>query len=232
MAGALLVLHLICAAGAIAAFWIAVIAPKRGAMPRRIDRSFARAVQASAATGGLLAVSGMIWPDALSVLSDGDRAATRHFMWFVAYLSILMVAPVQHGLAAIDAGPSPVRLRSRLHLSLNLAALGGAVALFPASLIWRAWPFLLAVPAGFLIGLRNMVYAGRASAQPSDWRREYLANLVTTGVVLHTAVFILAANRWPIVPASWAWAPWIGPVLVGGPMILWIRRSQKLEARS
>ena len=53
-------------------------------------------------------------------------------MWLVLYLMVVIVTPVQHGLAVIEAAGTPVRVRSPLHLTLNLTALIGSLALFPA----------------------------------------------------------------------------------------------------
>lgn len=215
MTDALLVAHLLCAMGALALFWATALARKGGPFHRWTGRWFARFIYAAAASGGLLVLLGL--------LQASVRA--RHLIIFVLYMLIVIVAPVQHGLAAIAAGPAPLRVRSRLHATLNTAAILGAVLLFPAALIWGAWLFLPAVPGGFAIGLRNMRYAGRASAAAIDWQREHLTSLISGGIALHTAFFALSVTRWPhLVGVGWVWVPWLGPALIGLPVIVWVRR--------
>lgn len=231
MIDSLLAVHLVCAAGATAIFWIAAFADKRGPLHPQAGRWFARAIYATAATGGLLAGTGLVWPEAMA---SGSRSPvdTRHLMAFILYLLIVIVTPVQHGLAVIAAGAVPARVRSRIHATLNILALLGAVVLFPAALIWHAWLFLLAVPAGFVLALRNMVYAGRRSATATDWQREHLTSLISAGVALHTGFFVLTAIRLGrSIPLVWTWMPWLVPAAIGLPAIVWLRRSWVAEPR-
>jgi hypothetical protein len=227
----LLAIHLVCAAGATAIFWIAAFASKRGTRHPQAGRWFARAIYAAAATGGLLAAAGFLRPELMTSASRG-AADTRHLMAFILYLLIVIVTPVQHGVAVVVAGARPARVRSRAHATLNMLALLGAVALFPAALIWHAWFFLLAVPAGFLLALRNMQYAGRGSATATAWQREHLTSLISAGVALHTGFFVLTALRMGhSIPVMWRWTPWLVPAAIGLPVIFWLRRSWFAEPR-
>lgn len=183
-------------------------------------------IYGAAATGGLLAVIGVARPASLSGFDPAAERATRQLMGLVLYLGVVVAAPVQHALAVVAAGPAPGGVRSRAHLVLNLAAMLGALILFPAAIVWQALWFLVAVPSGFTIGLRNMAYANRRAATPLDWQREHLTSTVTAGIVLHTTVLVIAAARWPaLVPAGWTWAPWLVPALVGLPVIVRLRRG-------
>ena len=109
---------------------------------------------------------------------------------------------------------------------LNLAAMVGSVALFPASIVWQTMWFLLAVPAGFIIALRNMRYASLTAATPAEWKREHLTSLITAGIAMHTAFFVLSALRWPAVVGHgwWQLAAWLLPTAIGLPVILVVRR--------
>jgi hypothetical protein len=141
------------------------------------------------------------------------------------YLLVVMVAPLQHGMAVVAAASVPARVRSRSHLVLNLVAMTGAVALFAAAVVWHAWPFFLIVPAGFAVGLRNMHYAGRTSANAREWEQEHLTSLITAGIALHTVCFVLGSTVWPnlIGPGFWRLGPWLAPALVGLPVIACLR---------
>ena len=163
----------------------------------------ARLLYVGAAATIVLVAVGLVSPAAVALsASDSSTAGIRHVLVFAFYGLVLVWAPVQHDLAVVAAGPSSIRVRSVPHLTLNAAAVVGAVALFPAALIWRAWWFLPTVPFGFALGLRNMRYAERASPEPAEWRREHVASLVAAGVVLHAALFALLAIRWPAVAAT------------------------------
>jgi len=227
----LLAIHLVCAVGATEIFWIAAFANKRGALHPQVGRWFARAIYGAAVTGGVLAGTGLLVPGVMTSANRG-AADTRHLMAFILYLLIVIVTPVQHGLAVVEAESLPSRVRSRTHATLNMLALLGAVALFPAALIWHTWFFLLAVPAGFLLALRNMQYAGRGSATATEWQREHLTSLITAGVALHTGFFVLTAIRLDSsIPIIWKWTPWLVPAAIGLPVIFWLRRSWFAEPR-
>ena len=205
---------------------------KGGPAHRALGRWFARLIYAAAATGGLLAVVGIAAPALMLPFAAGeDRfAVTRHLMWLVLYLLVIIVAPVQHGLAAVAAGPLPLTIRSRPHAILSVSAIAGTALLFPAALIWHAWTFLIVMPIGFLVGLRNMLYASRTSAAPVEWQREHLTSVITAGITLHTAFFVLSALRWPSLlgGAVWWLAPWLLPAIVGVPAIVWLRQRPRI----
>jgi hypothetical protein len=217
----LVAVPLILAAGAIVTFWVAAAAEKGGGFHRSAGRWFSRLIYAAAATGSAFALAQL----AASV-SGAAVTSNRHLTWLVLSLLVVIVAPVQHGVAVIAAGSAPARVRSRGHLLLNLAAVVGAVPLFAAAIVWHAWPFLLVVPAGFVVGLRNMHYAGRASATGGEWEQEHLTSLITAGIALHTACLGLASTVWPnlIGPGLWRLGPWMAPALIGLPAIWWLRK--------
>ena len=223
----LLGVHLACAFSATAAFWVAAGASKGGVLHRYAGRRFAHLMYAAAATGGTLALVGLFAPWLLAPL-DATGTATRQKMGLILYLLVIIVAPVQHGVAVIAAGPTPLRVRSRWHAWLNTAGLAGTLIMFPAAIAWHAWGALLVSPAGFIIGVRNMRYASRPVAAEVEWQREHLTSLVTAGIMFHTAFFALAAARWPawFGDPPWAAIPWLVPAAIGLPMMVYLRRRQ------
>jgi hypothetical protein len=230
---ALLRLHLTCAFGATAAFWVAGVTAKGGARHRAAGRWFSRLVYVAAVLGGALAIAQLIAPRAVrpgdyAVVSDAAAVAarTRQLMWLILYVLVIIVAPVQHGLAVIRAGPLPARVRSRVHAAFSLAGLAGTLVLIPAAIAWERWMFLIIAPVGFIVGVRNLSYASRPFAAPSEWQREHLTSLLTAGIALHTAFFVLGLSRLLGIPTS-GWAqtiPWTVPALIGLPVMAWIRR--------
>ena len=222
----LLIVHLVCAFSATAAFWVSGVAAKGGAWHRAAGRRFSQRMFAAAATGGVLSLIGLVLP---LLLAPGDPGATRQKMTLVLYLLVVIVTPVQHGVAVVAAGPTPMRVRSRAHAILNVVGLIATVLAFFASVAWHAWGLLLVSPAGFIVGLRNMLYASRPVASASDWQREHLTSLLTAGILFHTAFFVLAAARWPGVFGELPWiaVPWLAPFAIGMPVILYLRRTRR-----
>lgn len=220
----LLGVHLACAFSATAAFWVSGLSSKGGRLHRAAGRRFSQLIYAAAATGGVLALIGLAVPQWLAPL-DSTGTATRHKMTLILYLLIVIVAPVQHGLAVIAAGPASMRVRSRTHATLSMAGLLASLVMFPLSVAWHAWGGLLVSPAGFIVGVRNMLYASRPVASESQWQREHLTSLLTAGIVFHTAFFALAAARWPSMFSDppWSAAPWLAPAAIGLPVILYLR---------
>jgi hypothetical protein len=221
---------LLLAAGAAVAFWVAAPAGTGNRLHRAATRWFSRFVYAAAATAATLAAVRLGAPSAGSATSaDPALAATRHLLWLLLYLLVVIVAAVQHESAAIAAAGRPPRVRSGLHLMLNLTAVAGTVALFAASIVWHAWPFVLVVPAGFVVGVRNMQYASRVTATRRERELEGLTSFITAGIGLHTTLFVLAAARWPDSAGSGFWriVPWVGPTVLGLPVIAWLRRRRR-----
>ena len=218
-AHALLRVHLLCAFGAAAVFWVAASTSKGGVRHRWAGRWFSRLVYGAAATGTILALA--------SLLAPGTVPQTRQFMWLTLYVVLIIVAPVQHGLAVVAAGGRPARLRTWPHLTLCLLSMLGSAALLPTLVVWQQTTWLVLAPIGFVVGLRQMAYAARPSATPDEWRREHLTSMLTAGITLHTTMLVLTTARvlkWP--QQGWPmWLPWILPALVGLPLILWLRRK-------
>lgn len=234
-AHALLRVHLLFAFSATAVFWVAAASPKGGRTHRLAGRWFSRVVYGAAATGGALALAALVapgsvrLPDPLATPDAVEAAArqTRHLMWLALYVVLIIVAPVQHGLAVVNAGARPARLRTRPHATLCLSAMLGSVLLLPSVIVWQEATWLVVAPIGFVVGLRQMAYANRTEAAPADWRREHLTSLITAGITLHTTLLVFGTSRmlrWQM--EGWqVWLPWVLPALVGFPLILWLRRK-------
>jgi hypothetical protein len=176
----------------------------------------------------LLAPASIHPPDAsLSAAAAADAIRlTRHTMWLVLYALVIIVAPVQHGLATVAAGAQPMRVRSRQHALLSLLGIVGSVLLIPAAIAWQQWTWLILTPIGFIVGLRNLSYANRPFATPGEWQREHLTSLITAGISLHTVMLIFTVSRtMRLTLTGWtALAPWTLPALIGLPIIWWLRR--------
>ncbi len=234
-AHALLRVHLVLAFSAIAVFWIAAATSKGGARHRSAGRWFSRLIYAAAAAGAVLAVATLMAPASVRppnpAASPEELAATARqtwqLMWLTLYVLVIIVSPVQHGLAVVAAAGQPSRLRTWPHLTLCLLAMLGSAVLLPVLVVWQQATWLVLAPIGFVMGLRQMAYAARREATPTEWRHEHLTSLLTAGITLHTTFLVFATSRslqWQL--HGWQmWVPWILPALVGLPVILWLRRK-------
>ena len=240
-ASALLRIHLACALGAGALFWVAAFLRKGEARHRAIGRWFARLIYTAAATGAVLAVADLAAPHlvrppdpALSAeaLRDLARRAAPT-MWLALFVLLIIVAPVQHGVAAVAAGPDPRRVRSAVHATLNTLSILATFAFVPASIAWHQPVYLIVAPIGFVVGLRNLGYAARSSAAPVDWQREHLTSMLTAGITLHTALLVFGTSRtlqWAL--AGWMQLlPWVLPAVVGALVIAVFRRRGPWRSR-
>jgi hypothetical protein len=225
--------HLVCAFGATVFFWLAAFSFKGGPVHRAAGEWLRRLIYTAALTGAALAVGGIVAPAWGHPNSSGLSEAAwfetlrvhRQTMWIVLYVLLTIIAPVQHGLAVVAAGPRPARVRSKLHAGLNLACLVSTLLLLAAAVTWQRWLPLIVAPIGFAVGLRNMAYASRRSATSSEWEREHLTSTLTAGVTIHTALLVFGGPRvlGPNLPVSVEVLLWVVPAAVGGLAIAWLR---------
>lgn len=209
-------------------FWCAAVAAKGRRLHRVSGVWFARFVYCTAASGAALALIRLFALRHGSPAGDPSLAHEQQMMWLVLYVLLTIVAPVQHGIAVIGAGATPRAVRSRGHATVNVLAMLGSLVMVPAAVLWEQWLFLTVAPVGLIVGWRNVSYAARATAQPSDWEREHLTSQLTAGITLHTALLVFGTSRTLGLqltgPAS-LW-PWTVPALLGVPMILWLRKRR------
>jgi hypothetical protein len=225
---ALLGAHLFCAAGATFCFWMAAVAEKGRRLHRAAGFWFARLVYVTAATGATLAVLRLSELRHVPPLDARAAALEEQVMWLVLYVLLIIVVPVQHGIAVVAAAATPRALRSPTFFTLNALSILGAVLILVASLQWRQWQFLIVAPIGLIIGLRDLRYAGRAAAARAEWEREHLTSQLTAGITLHTALLVFGTSRTlglQLTGLASLW-PWTLPALVGLPVIVWWRRAR------
>jgi hypothetical protein len=222
--GVVLTFHLCCAFSATALFWVAASVRKGGHVHRRAGGWFALGVYATAATGALLAISRLLGVGE-AFLTPEQAASERHTTWLVLYVLLIIVTPVQHGLAVVEAGRSPMRVRSRVHAVCAALSMVSSLAILPAALLWTEWLYLIVAPIGFVVGLRNLVYASRPSATAVDVTREHLTSMLTAGITLHTALVVFSLSRTLGITLGGASAllPWTVPAVIGLGAILVFR---------
>lgn len=212
--------HLACAFGATAVFWIPLFADKGGPLHLGAGRLYVRLIYLTAITGA---------PLALLMLLSADASA-RHTAAFLGYLLTILVMPVHHGVRVVRGRRPGVRIGSPLHTVLALSAIGAGLALGAAAIAWREWPFLLMSPIGPILGVRALLYA---KAPHFSWREEHIVSMVMSGIAVHTAMLVFGTTRTlhMTFTGAAAYLPWLLPAMIGLPLLL-LRIRQERRART
>jgi hypothetical protein len=217
--------HLACAFGATAIFWIPLFARKGGALHVGAGRLYARLIYLTAITG---------FPLAISMLLAADDAPARHTAAFLGYLIAILVMPVYHGVRVVRARASGARVAGPLHTALAVSAIAGGVLLGGAAIVWREWPFLLMSPIGPVLGVRALRYANNGDIGPRvSWREEHILSMVMSGIAVHTAMLVFGTSRTlqMTFTGAAAYVPWLLPTVIGLPLVL-LRLRQERQARA
>ena len=214
--------HLACAFGATAVFWIPLFADKGSSLHIGAGRLYARLIYLTAITGA---------PLALLMLLSATDASARHTAAFLGYLLTILVMPVYHGVRVVRARRPGARIGSPLHTALAVSAIVAGLALGAASIVWREWPFLLMSPIGLILGVRALAYAANSSRLSfPGWREEHIVSMVMSGIAVHTAMLVFGTTRTlqMTFTGAAAYLPWLLPALIGLPLLLLrIRRERR-----
>ncbi|MDQ3170051.1 MAG: hypothetical protein M3Q55_07945 [Acidobacteriota bacterium] len=226
--------HLACAFGAAAVFWIPLFAAKGGPIHVGAGRLYVRLIYLTALTGAPLAL--------LMLLSATDTSA-RHTAAFLGYLLTILVMPVHHGVRVVRARRPGARVGSPLHTALAVSAIAAGLALGAAAIAWREWPFLLMSPIGPLLGVRALnstrlnfpgpTNGGNSTGLNYDWREEHIIFMVMSGIAVHTAMLVFGTTRTLHMTFTGvaAYLPWLLPAVIGLPLLL-MRIKQERRGRT
>ncbi len=212
--------HLACAFGAAAVFWIPLFAAKGGPIHVGAGRVYVRLIYLTALTGA---------PLALLMLLSATDASARHTAAFLGYLLTILVMPVHHGVRVVRARRPGARIGSPLHTALAVSAIAAGVALGAAAMAWREWPFLLMSPIGPLLGVRAL----NSTRLNYDWREEHIIFMVMSGIAVHTAMLVFGTTRTLHMTFTGvaAYLPWLLPAVIGVPLLL-LRIRQERRGRT
>lgn len=219
--------HLACAFGAAAVFWVPLFAHKGGSLHLRAGRLYARLIYLTAITGV---------PLATLLFAANTEPRARETAAFLAYLLVILVMPVVHGIRVVRAARLAGHVGASWHTALAALAIVSGLVMGGLAIRWRIWPYLLLSPVGPLLGMRALWYARRqASAAPApSWREEHMIAMVMSGVAVHTAMLVFGTSRTlGLQPAgALAYVPWLLPALVGVPALIWGIARERGRARA
>ncbi|HYF52027.1 MAG TPA: hypothetical protein VEJ63_21640 [Planctomycetota bacterium] len=231
MTAALLMLHTLSGVGGLIAFWIAVVARKGGAVHLGAGKAFVLAVYTSVATGFVRCVTVIARPEQYvntGSPEDSLRAmeALRSTYLFLAYLGLVTLATVRHGVRVVQTRNAPDRLRSHGDAALNLLTLLSAAAMLVLGFLQSQMLFIAMSPIGILIGAGNLRYSFRPPPERMGWWYEHMGSMLGAGIAMHTAFLVFGLRRFVVLELGVL--PWIAPTLVGVPVIyIWTTYYRK-----
>lgn len=222
-----LAVHLACAFGATALFWIPLVAGKGGPLHIRAGRYYARLIYLTAITGA---------PLAALLFARASEPAARHTAAFLVYLIAILVMPVFHGVRVLRAAREGTPVASALHTATCLLAIAAGLALALLATRWREWPYLLLSPVGPVMGVRALLYSrqhssGKRFATP---REEHIVAMLVSGIAVHTALLVFGSTRTLGMTLTGAslYVPWLLPAAIGLPVLLWRVKRERSAAEA
>ena len=148
---------------------------------------------------------------------------------FLLAISFLVTTNLTHGLRSLRARKDQSRMRSPVHLLLNLilltiglylgySARGGS----PLSVLFYVFAALCST-----IAIRNLYYCFKDSVTRNERIVAHLGSMIGAGIGVHTAFFVFGASRFTADTLSnyWGILPWVLPGVIGTFFI--IQQSRK-----
>ena len=220
--------HIAVAFFGLVVFWIPIFARKGERVHVRAGKVFLYAayfVGASAFTVATMSIVSPFGthPEALpSNPADIAAAVTeiRVLEAFLAYLAIITVASVHHGVRSMQTRRDPSLLTTPFHTFITAAAIVAGVAMLLIGLTTQhsaRWVFVALSPIGILIGQNALRYARRPKATPMAHWYEHIGAMLGGGIAFHTAFAVFGIQRFVeySLEGFVGILPWITPGIVG-----------------
>jgi uncharacterized membrane protein len=202
----ILVLHIAAGSVALLSMWVPMVSRKGGALHRRSGWVFVTAMAVVSITALVLAGARLLFD---------PRPAARDAGFFLLSLSVLTANSVSSGVRVLRA-----RQRTAAHvhwwdIGLLTVLSAGSVALGGYG-VWRARPlFLIFAVIGLINGVQGLRYWLRPASSPMQWWFAHMNNMLGGCVATLTAFLVNTTGMFGISP----YAAWLGPSLVGTPVI-------------
>ncbi|MFN2383122.1 MAG: hypothetical protein ABR559_02535 [Gemmatimonadota bacterium] len=220
------------------AFWFPVLSPKGGTLHVRAGKVFllsAYIVAGTAITVALLTIAQPFatHPDRLPS-NPADIPATladlRQFSAFLAYLGIITLASVFHGVRAMQTKKDPAAIRTPFHTAINLLAMAAGAGILVMGILVRQPIFLALAPIGLLIGWGGLRYARRPPRTRRAYFYEHMGGMLGAGIAFHTAFAVFGIQRFVefSLEGPLEIVPWVLPAIIGVPAnYIWTRRYRR-----
>ena len=226
----ILITHISAGFVALSLFWLQAYSVKGNRRHRRVGNLYVKLMWIVVISAMLLCIISVV---------DGRYAIAS----FLLFLALITAKPLWLGVAILKAkntqsGGQRTKYLRRYRIAsvmINfLIVLAGLVMIFYGLYIGGQGIAALLVIFGGL-GVIN-VFELRASLKAfgssdlSDWVKEHIVSMGTSGIAAHTAFLVFGANR--LLPAAitqsyWSFLPWLAPAVIGTALIRYaVRRYQ------
>ncbi len=224
----ILVSHIVAGFAGLALFWGQAYARKGGRRHRRVGRLYVRLMWVVVVTAVILCI--------ISLLSGRMVSAI-----FLSFIALITAKPLWLGTGVLAAKAGQIRAYRWASLMFDIAVVsaGGAMIAYGLQLGGQGFATLLLIFGG--LGLANSADLWSSiklfnSSDTSDWMKQHIASMGSSGIAAHTAFLVFGANSMlpdAITQSSWSIVPWITPAIIGTLLIrLAVRKYQPGTVRS
>jgi len=218
----ILVSHIVARFAGLALFWAQAYARKGGRQHRKVGRLYVRLMWVVVVTAVTLCIISL----------QGGRTIIAIFLSFIA---LITAKPLWLGTSVLTAKTGQIKAYRVASLGFDIAVVsaGGAMVAYGLHLGGQGFATLLLIFGG--LGLANSADLWSSikmfnSSDTSDWTKQHIASMGSSGIAAHTAFLVFGANSLlpdVITQSSWSIIPWITPAIVGTLLIrLAVRKYQ------
>lgn len=221
----LLLVHVAFGFIGLVAFWFPVLSRKGGPVHTKAGKVFMYSAYIVGGTAIAIALMRLVSP--FGIRPDdrpSDPAAvgealltSRMFAVFLAYLGVITVASVHHGIGAMRARGNTAQLNTPLHTALNVSAVVSSAVVLALGIIFGQVLLLALSPLGVFVGWGGLRYAGRPRPTRMAHWYEHMGGMFGGGIAFHTAFAVFGIQRFIDYQAEGIVGilPWVLPGIVG-----------------
>ncbi len=201
------------------AFWIPAAARKGSPLHVRAGRVFEWAAYVVAGTAIFNALGRMTLAVAQGARFEDNRAEYG-FLVFLAYLGLVTLATVRHGVRSVRVKGDYARLRSPAHFSLAVVSIAGSLVVVGyAILAWTSLSIILLALSPIGIGQGGQMIRRMRTPPPErmGWFYAHMGNMIGAGIAFHTAFLVFGSARFFDLGLSGSlnFLPWVLPAVIG-----------------
>jgi hypothetical protein len=219
---AFLLVHVTTGAVGLVLFWIPVIGRKGSATHRTFGHWYARLMLVTASMAFCMAITTLLTPMETHpkqvALQWPQWRIEGIFGWMMAYLAILTVQLVWHGLITIRNKKQHLANRAPLNVGINVLVIVAALVC-----AWRGWLIDESLMMGFsgvgvASGLTNLWFISRDAPSKVLYQLEHVKAIVGSGISVYTAFmafgFVRLSPGNALNPKMWAIPLVVGLVII------------------
>jgi hypothetical protein len=224
--------HVVAGFTGLAAFWVPIVARKGGVNHRRFGKIFkycAYVVLYAAIVSVALHLQ-----DGLSRgVTPADHPAQYGFLFFLAYLAIVTLVGLRHGMQVLQSKTALPSLNTALNRGFAWLSIVSSVALIGYALYFQPSNMIVLLalsPVGFGTGFGILKAIKGKRPEKKAWFYEHMGAMIGTGIAFHTAFAVFGSTRLFDLGFEGfiAIIPWITPALIGIPgNIIWTNHYKR-----